>query len=88
MATAPATKTPLLVKFYAPWCGHCQDGAPEFKKAGLIDKEAKLLAVDCDRLQNVCNHHGVNGFPTISSWGKDGNKHYEGDHTAEDFSTL
>ena len=85
------TKTPLLVKFYAPWCGHCQDGAPEFKKAAvLIDKEAKLLAVDCDRLQNVCNHHGINGFPTIMLlWKKRGVKQlYEGDHTAEGFFSF
>jgi curved DNA-binding protein CbpA len=78
-------KAPVFVKFYAPWCGHCQDGAAEFKKAAvLIDSLATVAAVNCDAV-GWCGNFGVRGYPQIRLlWGKKNvDDTYEGEHEAQ-----
>ena len=57
-----------IVEFYAPWCGHCRNLAPEYQKAAKALKGvANVGAVDCDQESNkpLCGQYGVQGFPTI-----------------------
>ncbi|GES95003.1 disulfide isomerase [Rhizophagus clarus] len=62
------TEQVVLLEFFAPWCGHCKNLAPEYKKAaenlkGLV----KVAAIDCDDTsnRNVCSTYEIKGFPTI-----------------------
>ncbi|KAJ3158261.1 hypothetical protein HDU86_002970 [Geranomyces michiganensis] len=58
----------VIAEFFAPWCGHCKNLAPEYKKAAeKLKGLAKVVAVDCDNDQNkpICGQYGVQGFPTI-----------------------
>ncbi|KAF6738180.1 Protein disulfide-isomerase A3 [Oryzias melastigma] len=75
----------MLVKFYAPWCGHCKKLAPEFEKAanklkGLV----KLAKVDCTANSETCGRFGVTGYPTLKifRYGKD-SASYDGPRTAD-----
>merc|ERR1711920_32933 len=61
-----------MVEFYAPWCGHCKNLAPEWKKAAkLLDGVVNVAAVDCDQHKDIAGRFGVQGFPTIKVFGAD-----------------
>ncbi len=55
-------------RFYAPWCGHCQNLKPAYEKAASNLKGlANVAAVNCDDESNkpLCGSMGVKGFPTL-----------------------
>ncbi|XP_059810624.1 protein disulfide-isomerase A6 [Hypanus sabinus] len=75
-----------LVEFYAPWCGHCQSLAPEWKKAASALKGiVKVGGVDADKHQSLGGQYGVQGFPTIKIFGLNKNKpdDYNGARSAQ-----
>ncbi|XP_061708412.1 protein disulfide-isomerase A6 homolog [Cydia pomonella] len=75
-----------IVEFYAPWCGHCKNLVPEYKKAAKALKGIiKVGAVDADQHKSLSSKYGVTGFPTIKIF--TGSKHtpYQGQRTADAF---
>ncbi|KAN0077899.1 hypothetical protein V8E54_006203, partial [Elaphomyces granulatus] len=57
-----------LFRFYAPWCGHCQNLKPAYEKvARNLEGLAKVAAINCDADENkpLCGQMGVQGFPTL-----------------------
>jgi protein disulfide-isomerase A6 len=80
-----------VVEFYAPWCGHCQQLAPEYAKAAKALKGVvKVGAVDMDKHQSVGGPYNVRGFPTIKIFGADKQKpsDYNGARTASGLATA
>lgn len=76
-----------LVEFFAPWCGHCKNLAPEWEKAATqLKTVARLGAVDATVHTSLAQKYGVQGYPTIVAFGKDKKKHepYQGGRTASD----
>ena len=60
------TGRPLLVQFYAPWCGHCQQLAPTWEKvADKIGRDVAVGKLDCTQYQTLAQKYGIRGFPTI-----------------------
>ena len=67
----------MMVKFYAPWCGHCKKLAPIYvnvaENLAKANSPAKIAEVDCTVHKTVCNENGVKGYPTVKFFVK-GNK--------------
>jgi protein disulfide-isomerase A6 len=62
----------FMVEFYAPWCGHCKNLAPEWKKAATALKGiVGVGAVDSTAHPDVGTPYKVTGFPTIIAFGAD-----------------
>jgi len=74
----------ILVKFYAPWCGHCKHLAPEFIKAAeTLDKEGVILAeVDATEETDLASRFNVNGYPTLFVFHKGEKSDYKGPRDA------
>ncbi|XP_056872894.1 protein disulfide-isomerase A6 isoform X2 [Takifugu flavidus] len=75
-----------LVEFYAPWCGHCRNLVPDWKKAATALKGiVKVGAVDADQHKSLGGQYGVRGFPTIKIFGANKNKpeEYQGGRSSQ-----
>ena len=65
-AVVAATKLPVLVDFWAAWCGPCQMMAPAFKQAGAqLQGRALLVKVNSDESPGLSQRFGIRSIPTL-----------------------
>ncbi|CAH0392699.1 unnamed protein product [Bemisia tabaci] len=81
-----------FVKFYAPWCGHCQKLAPTWNslaKSFESDPKVRISKIDCTIHDSVCINLEIRSYPTLL-WFEDGRKveKYSGHRNLEDFQAY
>src|ERR1043166_8310289 len=64
--TINETEIPVLVDFYADWCGPCKMMAPHIDQLALEKTGQALVAkLDTDRAQRTASGFNIRGIPTV-----------------------
>ena len=82
----------IFIKYYAPWCGHCQQMAPMWEELANELKDVKgLVFADMDTTTNEVDGLELEGFPTLKLYLK-GNKsqplEFDGERTIDDLKAY
>ena len=60
------SEVPVLVDYWAPWCGPCRMAAPVLEKiAGEYEGRLKICKVNVDEEREVASKHRIMSIPTM-----------------------
>lgn len=65
------SEVPVLIDFYADWCGPCKIQAPILKEVSkIMGEKAKIIKVDVDKNPEVANRFQIKSIPTLMMFKK------------------
>ena len=66
-----SVETPVIVDFWAPWCGPCKTLGPQLEAAVQAAKGAvKMVKVNVDQAQQIAGQLQIQSIPTVYAFHK------------------
>ena len=61
------SQIPVLVDFWAPWCGPCRQMAPAFEQAAAqLEPHVRVAKVNTEEAQNLGARFNIRSIPTLA----------------------
>jgi thioredoxin 2 len=60
------SEIPVVVDFWAAWCGPCRSMAPHFERAATeLEPRIRFAKLDTDSAQDIAGRYGIRSIPTL-----------------------